>query len=312
MGENNFEKVEKGIGRENLVIETGKMAKQANGAVCVQYGGTVVLVTAVCSGEIREGIDFFPLTVEYQEKTYAAGRIPGGYFKREGRPTEKEILTSRLIDRPIRPLFPKGFINDIQIVATVLSSDGQNDSDIPAMIGASCALAISDIPFMGPIGSVKIGLIGDKFVINPTFKELEESSLNLVSVGLKDRIIMLEAGANQVSEEKMLEAIELSQEFIRVSIELQEELVKKCGKEKISPELKLVPEELHEKVRGLSIGELKKINSLPAKEQREDAFNILAKQVVEKLTKEDKNLAEADIKSALYEVEKTEIRKFIL
>ncbi|PIW68361.1 MAG: polyribonucleotide nucleotidyltransferase, partial [Candidatus Omnitrophica bacterium CG12_big_fil_rev_8_21_14_0_65_42_8] len=174
-------KVERKIGRETIIIETGKMAKQANGAVCVQYGGTVVLVTAVSSGEIREGIDFFPLTVEYQEKTYAAGRIPGGYFKREGRPTEKEILTSRLIDRPIRPLFPKGFVNEVQIVATVLSSDGQNDSDMPAMIGASCALAISDIPFMGPIGAVKIGLVGDKFVINPTFKELEESSLNLVS-----------------------------------------------------------------------------------------------------------------------------------
>ena len=305
-------RVERKIGKENLIIETGKMAKQANGAVCVQYGGTMVLVTAVCSNEIREGIDFFPLTVEYQEKTYAAGRIPGGYFKREGRPTEKEILTSRLIDRPIRPLFPKGFINDIQVVATVLSSDGQNDSDIPAMIGASCALVISDIPFMGPMGAVKIGLVKGEFVINPTFKELEESSLNLVSVGLKDRIIMLEAGANQISEEKMLEAIELSQEFIRVSIELQEELQKICGKEKIKPELKLAPEELCAKVRKLAIDELKNINSLPAKEQREDAFNVLAKQIVEKLTGEDEDLSDTDIKSALSEVEKTEVRKYIL
>jgi polyribonucleotide nucleotidyltransferase len=305
-------RVERKIGNETMVIETGKMAKQANGAVCVQYGGTMVLVTAVCSNELREGIDFFPLTVEYQEKTYAAGRIPGGYFKREGRPTEKEILTSRLIDRPIRPLFPKGFVNDVQVVATVLSSDGENDSDIPAIIGASCALAISDIPFMGPMGAAKIGLIGEEFVINPTFKELEESSLNLVSAGLKDRIIMLEAGANQISEERMLAAIELSQEYIRISIELQEELMKKCGKEKIKPELKLVSKELLEKVQKLSLGELKKINSLPAKEQREDAFNILAKQVVEKLTKEDENLNEIEIKNALYEVEKTEVRKFIL
>ena len=183
-------RVERKIGKETIIIETGKMAKQANSAVCVQYGGTMVLVTAVCSNELREGIDFFPLTVEYQEKTYAAGRIPGGYFKREGKPTEKEILTSRLIDRPIRPLFPKGFINDVQVVATVLSSDGENDSDIPAIIGASCALAISDIPFMGPMGAVRIGLVAGEFVINPTFKELEESSLNLVSAGLKDRIIM--------------------------------------------------------------------------------------------------------------------------
>ncbi|MDP2981617.1 MAG: polyribonucleotide nucleotidyltransferase, partial [Candidatus Omnitrophota bacterium] len=305
-------KVERKIGKETIIIETGKMAKQANAAVCVRYGGTMVLVTAVCSSELREGIDFFPLTVEYQEKTYAAGRIPGGYFKREGRPTEKEILTSRLIDRPIRPLFPKGFVNEVQVVATVLSSDGENDSDIPAMIGASCALTISDIPFMGPMGAVKIGLVKGEFIINPTFKELEESSLNLVSVGLKDRILMLEAGANQISEEKMLEAIELSQEFIRVSIELQEELQKKCGKEKLKPELKLVPEELHEKVKKLSLDELKKINLLPAKEQREDAINVLAKQIVEKLTKEYEDLSETDIKSALSEVERTEVRKYIL
>ena len=305
-------RVERKIGKETIIIETGKMAKQANAAVCVKYGGTMVLVTAVCSGQIREGIDFFPLTVEYQEKTYAAGRIPGGYFKREGKPTEKEILTSRLIDRPIRPLFPKGFVNEVQVVAIVLSSDGENDSDVPAMIGASCALAISDIPFMGPMGAVRIGLVKGEFVINPTFKELEESSLNLVSVGLKDRILMLEAGANQISEEKMLEAIELSQEFIKVSIELQEELQKKCGKEKLKPELKLVPEELHEKVKKLSLDELKKINSLPAKEQREDAVNVLAKQIVEKLTKEDEALSETDIKSALSEVERTEVRKYIL
>jgi len=305
-------RVERKIGKENLIIETGKLAKQANGAVCVQYGGTVVLATAVCSSELREGVDFFPLTVEYQEKTYAAGKIPGGYFKREGRPTEKEILTSRLIDRPIRPLFPKGFINEVQVVAIVLSSDGENDSDIPAMIGASCSLAISDIPFNGPIGAVRIGLIGDEFVINPTYKELEENSLNLVSVGLKDRIVMLEAGANQISEEKMLEAIEFSQEYIRATIELQEELRKKCGKEKIKPELKLVSDELYERVRKLSLDELKKINSLPAKEQREDTFNILTKQVVEKLLQEDENLCEVDIKNALSEVEKIEVRKFIL
>jgi polyribonucleotide nucleotidyltransferase len=305
-------KVERKIGKETIIIETGSMAKQANGAVCVQYGGTMVLVTAVCSSELREGIDFFPLTVEYQEKTYAAGRIPGGFFKREGRPTEKEILTSRLIDRPIRPLFPKGFVNDVQVVAIVLSSDGQNDSDIPAIIGASCALAISDIPFTGPIGAVRIGLVGGELVINPTFKELEESSLNLVSAGLKDKIIMLEAGANQISEEKMLEAIELSQEYIKVSIELQEELKKKCGKEKQKPELKLVSSGLHEKVRKIAIDELKKINALPAKEQREDAFNILARQIIEKLTQEDEGLSEFDIKNALYEVEKTEVRKFIL
>ncbi|MBU1006560.1 MAG: polyribonucleotide nucleotidyltransferase, partial [Candidatus Omnitrophica bacterium] len=176
-------KVEKKIGSENITIETGKMAKQANGSVLIQCGGTVVLATAVCSKKPRAGIDFFPLTVEYQEKTYAAGRIPGGYFKREGRPTEKEILTARLTDRPIRPLFPEGFMNDVQIFTIVLSSDGKNDPDILSIIGASSALTISDIPFAGPVGAVRIGLIDDKFVVNPTYQEMENSVLNLVAVG---------------------------------------------------------------------------------------------------------------------------------
>jgi len=157
------------FGRNDLVLETGKMAKQANGAVCVQYGGTVVLVTACMSGEIREGQDFFPLTVEYQEKTYAAGRIPGGFFKREGRPSESEILTARLIDRPIRPLFPDGFLNEVQIIAVVLSSDGENDPDIFAVIGASAALSISDIPFEGPLGCCRVArLNNNSYLIRPT------------------------------------------------------------------------------------------------------------------------------------------------
>jgi polyribonucleotide nucleotidyltransferase len=305
-------KVEEKIGRENLVIETGTMAKQANGAVCVHYGGTVVLVTAVCSKNLKEGVDFFPLTVEYQEKTYAAGKIPGGYFKREGRPTEKEILTARLVDRPIRPLFPKGFMNEIQIFAIVLSSDGQNDSDIPAIIGASSALAISDIPFLGPIGAVKIGLIEDKFVVNPIFSELEKSELNLVVVGLRDRIIMIEAGANEISEKNMLDAIEFSQGYIRQSIDLQEELQHKCGKEKFKPELKIVSDELYSKVKGLSLMGLEKVNLLPIKEQREEALDILSKEVIEKLKAEDSILNDIDIKNALVEVEREVVRKFIL
>lgn len=305
-------KVEKKIGEETLIIETGKMAKQANGSVLVQYGGTVVLVTAVCSRELRDDIDFFPLTVEYQEKTYAAGKIPGGYFKREGRPTEKEILTARLIDRPIRPLFPNGFMNSVQIFAMVLSSDGRNDSDIPAMMGASAALMISDIPFMGPIGAVRIGLIEDKFVINPAFEELEGSSLNLVAVGLKDKVVMLEAGANEISEEKMLEAIELSQNYIRQAIELQEELQKKVGKENFKPELKLVSEGLSKNVKDLSLKELEKVNLLPLKKQREEALHILTKQVIEKLKREDESLSDIDIKTALHEIEKETVRRFIL
>jgi len=305
-------KIEKKIGRENLIIETGKMAKQANGAVCVRYGGTVVLVTAVSSKELREGIDFFPLTVEYQEKTYAAGKIPGGYFKREGRPTEKEILTARLVDRPIRPLFPKGFMNDVQIFAIVLSSDGENDSDVPAIIGASSALAISDIPFKGPIGAVRIGLIDDKFIVNPTFKELEASTLNLVAAGLKDRIIMLEAGAGEVSEEKMLEAIDLAQDYINETIELQGELQKKCGKKKIEPGLKIVSEGLYKKVKEASLSELEKVFLLPIEEERKEALDSLTKKIIEKLKKEDESLIDADIKKALMKLEKESLRRFIL
>lgn len=305
-------KVDRKIGRQHLVIETGKMAKQANGAVCVQYGGTVVLVTAVCSKELKEGMDFFPLTVEYQEKTYAAGKIPGGYFKREGRPTEKEILTSRLIDRPIRPLFPQGFMNDVQVIATVLSSDGENDSDVLAMIGASCALTISDIPFLGPMGAVKIGLIDDKFIVNPTFKELETSKLNLVAAGLDNRIIMLEAGSNEISEEKMLEAIQFAQDYISQTIDLQAELQRQCGNKKFEPELKLVPDDLYKKVKKLSLAEFKKVHLLPTKEQREDAVNIFSKEIIEKLKKEDETLSDTDIKNALIKVEEEEVRRFIL
>ncbi|MBU1933290.1 MAG: polyribonucleotide nucleotidyltransferase [Candidatus Omnitrophica bacterium] len=305
-------KVETKFGRESLVIETGKIARQANGSVRVQYGGTVVLATAVSSKKLREGIDFFPLTVEYQEKTYAAGRIPGGYFKREGRPTEKEILTARLVDRPIRPLFPEGFMNEVQIFTIVLSSDGANDSDIPAIIGASAALTVSDIPFMGPIGAVRVGLIGDEFVVNPTFEELEKSSLNLVAVGLKDRVIMLEAGANEISEDKVLEAINFAQVHIRHSIEIQEELQKKCGKEKITPELKGPSDELYKKVKGLSSEELKKAYSLPSKEQREEALDILTTDVIDKIKKEDEAIEDADVKKALEKVEKEQVRRLIL
>ncbi len=305
-------KVERKIGKETLVIETGRMAKQANGSVVVEYGGTVVLATAVSSKKIREGIDFFPLTVEYQEKTYAAGRIPGGYFKREGRPTEKEILTARLIDRPIRPLFPKGFMNDVQIFAIVLSSDGQNDSDIPALIGASTALAISDIPFAGPVGAVRVGLVDDKFIVNPTFEEIEKSELNLVAVGLKDKIVMLEAGSSEISEEKMLEAIEFSQKHINEAIKIQEELQKKAGKKKAGTELKIISDALYEKVKGLSLSELEKAYLPASKEEREDALDALSKSVIEKLKAEDEVLQENDIKNALDKVEKEVIRKFIL
>ena len=195
----------------------GKMAKQANGAVLVRYGDTVVLVTATASKAPREGVDFFPLTVDYEEKMYAAGKIPGGFIKREGRPSSDAVLCARLIDRPIRPLFPDGFRNDVQIVATVLSVEQDNPPEIAAMFGASCALTVSDIPFMGPIAGVRVGYINGKFVINPTEEQRADSDLNLTVAGSYDAVMMVEAGANELSEEIVLDAILFGHAEIRLS-----------------------------------------------------------------------------------------------
>lgn len=218
-----------------MTIETGRLAKQAAGSVVVSYGGTSVLVTCVHS-KPRPGIDFFPLTVDYREKTFAAGKIPGGFFKREGRPTTKEILTCRLIDRPIRPLFPKEFQMDTSVQCMVVSADQQNDSDILAMIAASAALSISEAPFLGPTGSVRIGLVDGEFVINPTWTELASSDLDLVVSGTRDAVTMVEAGANELSEEKVLEAIDFAHEVIKDVIEIQDQLVSQCGRSKLKPE----------------------------------------------------------------------------
>src|SRR5499425_1452942 len=194
------------IGQNTLRLETGKLAKQAHGAVIVRYGDSVVLVTACRAASAREGIDFLPLTVDYREYTYASGRIPGGFFKREGKPAEKEVLTSRVIDRPIRPLFPSGWRHETQIIALVLSADQENDTDVLAITGASAALAISDIPFEKTIAGVRVGLVEGKYVINPTFEERRQSRLDLVVAGSKDGLVMVEAGAKEVTEEQVVEA----------------------------------------------------------------------------------------------------------
>ncbi len=304
-------KVEAKFGSKNLIIESGKIAKQANGSVTVQNGGTIVLVTAVMSKEPKENCSFLPLTVEYQERTYAAGKIPGGFFKREGRPSEKEILTARLIDRPIRPLFPKGFVNEIQVVAIVLSSDGENDPDILACIGASSALAISDIPFNGPMGAVRVGRIEGQFVINPTFTQLDKSALDLVVAGTKESVIMIEAGANELSEELIVEAIKFGHSHIKNLIEAQEELVSLCAKQKANVPFKLIDKKLLDKVRALSAERLSEVNVTVSKEEREELIDLIAKELVEKLTSENPDYLESDIKSALIEVEKTQVRKQI-
>lgn len=237
------------LGNRKLVIESGKMAKQANGAVLVRYGDTAVLVTATASAEPREGIDFFPLTVDYEEKLYAVGKIPGGFIKREGRPSESSILASRLIDRPIRPLFADGFRNDVQIVATVMSVEQDNAPDVTAMIGASCALCVSDIPFNGPIAGVKVGLINNNFVINPTVEQQKESELSLIVAGSHDAVMMVEAGANELSEQVMLDAIMFGHEAIKQIVEFQQKIMNEIGKEKRIVKLFKVPEEIDTLVR---------------------------------------------------------------
>ncbi len=220
------------VAGRDMIFETGKLAKQAGGAVTVNYGDTVVMVSATCSENARSGIDFFPLMVDYEEKLYAAGKIPGGFIKREGRPSEKSILTSRLIDRPIRPLFPKGFRHDVQIAALVLSSDLENDPDIVAINGASAALAVSDIPFPELIGAVRVGYINNEFVINPTFLQREESDLNLVVAGTKDSVLMVEAGAKEVSEALLMDALRLASREISLIISSLEKLESSAGKAK--------------------------------------------------------------------------------
>src|SRR5271165_6453164 len=201
------EKVTAQLGDRQIHIETGKLAKQADGAVTVQLGETIVLVAAVAASKAKPGQDFFPLTVDYREKAAAAGKFPGGYFKREGRPTEKEILTSRLTDRPIRPLFPKGWFNEVQVQSILLSADGENDSDILSIIGASAALAVSDIPWDGPLGALRIGRVQGKFVANPTHTELAESDLDLVYVGNSSDVVMFEGSAKEISEADFVAAL---------------------------------------------------------------------------------------------------------
>jgi polyribonucleotide nucleotidyltransferase len=219
-------------GRHRLTLETGEIARQAHGAVMVTMEDTVVLVTVVAKRDVSPGQDFFPLTVDYQEKTYAAGKIPGGFFKREGRPSEKEILTCRLIDRPIRPLFPDGFFNEVQVVATVLSSNNEIDSDIPAMIGASAALAISGVPFNGPIGAARVGYANGEYILNPTATELKTAELNLVVAGTQQAVLMVESEAQELSEEVMLGAVVYGHQQMQAVIDAINEMVDEavpCG-----------------------------------------------------------------------------------
>src|SRR5437588_11959389 len=220
------------VGDKQIIIETGKLAKQADGAVTVRLGETIVIVAAVGASKAKEGQDFFPLTVDYREKAAAAGKFPGGYFKREGRPTEKEILTSRLIDRPIRPLFPKGWYNEVQVQCLVLSADGENDPDMLALVGASAALMVSDIPWAGPLGAVRVGRINGQLVANPTHSQMNESDLDLVYVGNETDLVMFEGSAKEISDDDFNAAMRFAQETIQPMIDAQRQLAKRAGKAK--------------------------------------------------------------------------------
>src|SRR5579872_6149707 len=258
------------FGGRKLTIETGRLAKQADGSVLVTYGETIVLVTAVTRNELKEGIDFFPLTIEYQEKFYAAGRIPGGYFKREGRPSEREVLVSRLIDRPIRPLFADGWRCDTQVIVTCMSHDQENDPDILAMVAASAALTLSGAPFMGPIGAARVGFINNEYVLNPQIDEMTESNLDLVVAGTQDAVLMVESEAKELPEEVMLGAVMFGHRHFQPVIEAIIRLAEKAAKE---PRELVLPDNaaLEKEMLALVEPELRKAYAIPDKMARHDA-----------------------------------------
>jgi polyribonucleotide nucleotidyltransferase len=274
------------FGAQELTVEIGKVANQANGAATLQVGGTVVLVAAVVSPEPAESLDFFPLTVDYREKFYASGRIPGGFIKRESRPGESETLRARLIDRPIRPLFPEDFRHEVQVYVVVLSMDQENPAEIPAVIGASIALHISEIPFLKPIAAVRVGRVDGAFIINPTIKEIDKGDLDLIIAGTRDAIIMVEGGAQELPEAVMLDAMKLAQPAIRKLVELQDQIRQKCGKEKMQVEPLTIDPQLIERVKGLVTPHFAELSTVFAKQERGRRYDELVKEIVSQLSEE--------------------------
>src|SRR5512143_2094980 len=297
------------IGEQDVVISTGKLAGLAGGAVTVQIGETVVLVTATGSKQPREGIDFFPLSVEFEERLYAAGRIPGSFFRREGRPSEAAILVARLIDRPLRPLFPKDFRNDVQVVATTISYDVQNYLDIPAIIGASTALMISDVPFYGPVGAVRVGMVDGQFIMNPTAEQMEKSALDLRMAGTADAILMVEAGANQVPEDTMLEALKAGHAAMQGVIALQTEMAKEIGKPKMKYAGAAQKAEVTETVKakaGTRVTDV--LSQALTKEARDAALDTIEDEITAALA----DLDPEDVKAGWESLIKDEVRNAIL
>ena len=299
------------IGGKLLELEIGKVCEMANGQVMVRYGDTVVNVTAVASKQPRPDIDFFPLSCDYEEKMYAAGKIPGGFIKREGRPSEKAILNSRLMDRPLRPLFPKGFYNDVQVVATVMSVDFDAPSEIAAMIGSSVALSISDIPWDGPTASVLVGMVDGEFVINPGLEQREKSDLHLVVSGTKDAIMMVEAGANEVPEETILDAIMFAHEEIKEIVSFIEDIVAEIGKPKMEVELYKVPEEIETDVRAYAEDKMREAVHTVEKMERLENMDAVEVETQEHFAEKYPE-SEKDIASVLYNITKEQVRSLIL
>lgn len=298
-----------------LVVEVGQLAKQANGAVMVRYGDTAVLCNATASKKPKQ-TDFFPLTVNYEEKMYAAGKIPGGFVKREGRPSEKAVLTSRLIDRPIRPLFPDGFRNEVQVISMVMSNDPDCSSEMAAMLGSSLALMVSDIPFDGPIAGVTIGMIDGEFIVNPTVEQLKNSTIDLTVAGTKDAINMVEAGALEVPEETMLEAIVFGHEEIKKVIAFQEQVAAECGKEKMEVQLQTINEELYEEIKAAHETEMNAAIQTHEKHARDEAIEAVKSVVVaayeEKLADaEDRDATLKQVNEILDKMVKDEVRRLI-
>ena len=307
-----MEKVEIDIDGKLLSIEAGDLARQAGGAVVIRQGDTMLLVTATMAKEAREGIDFFPLTVDYREKTYAVGKIPGNFFRREARPGDIETLTCRLIDRPIRPLFPKAFKNETQVVALVISHDQTNPPDINAITGASAALMISDIPFETPIAGARISRVNGNLIFNPTYDDTANSDLNLVMAGTSDGIVMVEAGAKEVSEDDMLEALEFGHERIKKLIEIQIKLRELLGKEKLVVEAPQVDEELKNKIHEKVAAKLTEAMQISGKHERSDAIKQIREDLKGHLSPEEQEEKAGAIKEIFHDLEKDIVRNLIL
>lgn len=312
------QKVELEFAGKTLSLESGRVAKQADGAVLIQYAETVILVTVVAAKEPKPDVDFLPLTVDYQERYYAAGKIPGGFFKREGRPSEREILTSRLIDRPMRPLFPKNFTYETQIIASVLSADQTNSTDFLGIIGASAALMISSIPFHGPVGAVRIGRIDGQFVLNPELGELEKSDINVVAACTRDAVMMVEGEAREVPEQVMLDAILFAHEQIRPILDLQEKLVARVGQPKMQLPVKELDHQRIQSVRHVVEGPLKEALLEAQKTKRQQRLDALKEEVVAKLAPPPDANGQVDptqvrkLKDIFHNLEREEMRRIVL